>query len=219
MKTVGMIVSGCGQVDGSDVAETHMMLWAAAAMGAEVRVFAPEGRLDVFDPRTGKPTGEQRSILHEAQRLMHIPVAALHTANAPAFDAWLLPGGGGCLRTLTDFTTRGAHCSAHKDVARVLRDAFAAEVGVGASSTAPLVLAAAAKSSSRKLVLTVGADNDAARALTSMGHAHRAAAPDEIVVDEDARVVSTAGLGVATATLITLQQACTAMVRELLRDA
>jgi enhancing lycopene biosynthesis protein 2 len=185
-----MILSGCGHLDGTDVEEATQLLFFLDRADVRVQLYAPEGRADEFDGQSGQPTGQQRSMIVEASRLSRLPVTALKHAVGPEMDGWFIPGGSGALRQLSDFASKGQHASVHKDVGRVMRDAFAAQVPIGASSHGALVLAAAAKSASRKLRLTVGDESETARSLAAMGHHHVVAAAHEVVIDQERRVVS-----------------------------
>lgn len=190
-KTLGVILSGCGYLDGSEVHESVLCLLAIDELGAEARIYAPTGDLDEIDHKTGEPTGSRRNVLLESARIARGQIADLADVNGTDVDGWILPGGYGAAKNLSDFATRGSSATVNRDVARVVREAFAAQLPVGACCIAPAVLAAITKSSGPKLKLTIG-DKDAGTAstLSSMGAEHVAVPVTEAVVDADHRVVT-----------------------------
>jgi enhancing lycopene biosynthesis protein 2 len=189
-KTVGVILSGAGFLDGAEIHEAVLALLALDRSGAAVRVFAPDIKLQEVDHRTGQATGRDRSVLAESARIARGKIEDLSTARGTDVDAWVLPGGYGAAKNLCDFAEKGAQASVNKDVSRVLREALAARIPVGACCIAPAVLGAAAKQASTRLRLTVGKDPEAARQIAAMGHAHVECAVDDVVVDEERRVVT-----------------------------
>jgi enhancing lycopene biosynthesis protein 2 len=190
-KTVGVILSGSGYLDGSEIQEAVLCLLALDREGAVVRMFAPEGRVAEIDHLKGEPTGQDRSLRAEAARIGRGKVDDLARAKGTDVDAWVLPGGYGAAKNLSDFASKGSSAQAHKEVARVVREAFSAQIPVGACCIAPAVLAAVAKTANVKLRLTIGDDADTAKALQAMGAIHVAAPVDGLVVDEEHKVATT----------------------------
>jgi len=190
-KTIGVVLSGAGYLDGSEVQEAVLCLLALAQSNVTVRVFAPKKDLDVVDHLTGKPTGKRCSLLTEAARIVRGKVAALSTVTGSEVDAWVFPGGFGAAKNLCDFAHKGADATAEKETARVVRSALAAQIPIGACCIAPALLAVITKSSGPRLKLTIGNDADTIAALQNMGVSHEACGVDEICVDDDHKVVST----------------------------
>ena len=102
-KTVGVILSGCGFMDGAEIHESVCTLLALDEAGASIRCFAPDRDFDVIDHRTGEPTGERRNALEESSRIARGDIADLATANAADLDAVILPGGFGAAKVLSNF--------------------------------------------------------------------------------------------------------------------
>jgi enhancing lycopene biosynthesis protein 2 len=189
-KTIGVILSGAGYLDGAEIAESVFVLWALSVAGAKVRIFAPDVKLVEVDHKSGKATGQERSVLQESARIARGQVEDLAIAQGTDVDGWILPGGFGAAKNLSDFASKGAQAAVHKDVNRVIREAFAARLPIGACCIAPAVVAAVAKGSSAKLKLTIGNDPDTAKALAAMGHTHVDCKVEDAVVDEERKVVT-----------------------------
>ena len=189
-KTIGVILAGAGYLDGAEIHEAVVALLALDRAGVAVRIFAPDVRLAEVDHVTGEPTGAERNVLAESARIARGKIADVATVNGSDVDGWVLPGGFGAAKNLCDFAVKGAQASVHKDVSRVLREALAAHVPIGACCIAPAVVGAAAKQASTRLRLTIGNDKDTAKQIAAMGHAHVDCTVDNIVVDADRKVVT-----------------------------
>ena len=189
--SIGVILSGCGHLDGSEIHEAVLVLLALAREGVAAHLYAPDTALVEVDHVTGAPTGRERSVLREAARIARGKVADLAQAKGTDHDGWILPGGFGAAKNLSDFAAKGAAGSVNREVNRVLREALAARLPVGACCIAPAVLALIGKASSTKLRLTLGRDRELAKVLQSMGHTHVDAGAGDVVIDADRKVVTT----------------------------
>lgn len=189
-KTIGVLLSGCGFLDGSEVQEAVLALLALDEAGVDVRVYAPDMELAEHDHVSGEPTGQRRSVLLESARIVRGKIEDVAVVKGSDVDGWVLPGGFGAAKNLSDFAEKGAGATAHREVARVVREALAAQLPIGACCIAPALLAVITKSSGPHLKLTIGDDESTAKALRSLGAQHVDAAVTEVVLDADHRVVT-----------------------------
>jgi enhancing lycopene biosynthesis protein 2 len=201
--TLGVILSGAGHLDGSDIHESVLVLLSLAQLGVRSVVYAPDLKFVEVDHATGETLGAERSVLREAARLARGPVVDLARAHGTDHEGWILPGGGGAAKTLSDFATRGSAVVAAREVNRVLREAFAARIPVGACGIAAVVVAAVARASSRRLRLTLGEDVELGRLLEGMGHASIPVGVEDVVLDGE-RKVATTPAGMSDASLDTV---------------
>lgn len=188
-KTVGVVLSGCGFMDGAEIQESVCTLLALDRCGATIRCFAPNKEFDVINHQTGEPTGERRNALTESARIARGEIEDVATAKALDLDAVILPGGFGAAKTLSDFASAGEKCEVDADVARLLREVHGAGKPIGAICIAPAVVARAL--GEHKPNLTIGSDKDTAEALVHMGCKHTDCPTTEFVVDRENRIVST----------------------------
>lgn len=188
-KTIGVILSGCGFMDGAEIHESVCTLLALDQLDAETLCFAPNSEFEVIDHRTGEPTGERRNALEESSRISRGPIQDLAAASAADLDAVILPGGFGAAKVLSDFATEGANCTVNPDVARLLREMHAAGKPIGAICIAPALLARALGDTNP--TLTIGNDEATAQALEQMGCTHEDCPTDAFVIDRDNRIVTT----------------------------
>ncbi len=190
MARVGVILSGCGFKDGSEIHEATLTLLALDEAGAAVACLAPNvPQYMVVNHRTGQPAAEKRQTLAESARIARGRVQDVADVSADDFDAVILPGGFGAAQTLCDFAVKGAACGIDPGVERLLVAMHAAGKPIGAWCIAPAVVARALGRHGVKL--TIGNDRATAVALEKLGAKHADAAVEEVVVDEAHRIVTT----------------------------
>lgn len=191
MKRIGVILSGCGVYDGSEIHEAVLALLAIERAGAEAICMAPDiQQLHVINHFNGQTeNGQQRSVLSESARIARGNVVDVATVSAQDIDGLVIPGGYGAAKNLCDFAVKGAECTVQHDVEQLVRDMVDKGKPVAAICIAPAVLAKALQGYSPRL--TIGNDPDTAAALTAMGSQHVDCPVSDIVVDEKNRLVST----------------------------
>lgn len=190
MPTIGIVLSGCGVFDGSEIHEAVACLHAADVRGAARRCLAPSGSLEVIDHATGSASGERREVLAESARIARGRVDDLASVHGGELDALVFPGGFGAAKNLCDFAARGAACAVHPDVERVIVQAYEAGRPLGFCCISP-VIAARVLGPRCAPRLTIGTDPGTAAAIREMGAEHVDCATDGIVVDERNRIVTT----------------------------
>ena len=191
MVKVGVVLSGCGVYDGSEVQEAVLTLLALDRLGASVVCMAPNIEQDhVVNHRTGKRAEEVRNVLDESARIARGKVVDVARVKAADLDALVLPGGYGAAKNLSNFSTAGSKARVEPGVGRLLRDMHKAKKPIAALCIAPTVIAAALRDERAGTTLTIGSDEATARAIVEMGSKHVVCPVDEIRVDEEQRIVS-----------------------------
>ncbi len=197
MPKVGVLLSGCGVFDGSEIHESVLTLLALDDSGAEVVCCAPNIDCDVIDHRTKASEGE-RNVLTESARIARGDIVDLSDVSAADLDAIILPGGFGAAKNLSNFATAGGNCEVNGEVDRVLSAMLKAGKPIGVMCIAPGTMAKVAQHNGVQATLTIGNDADTAAAIEQTGCKHQAAAVDEIVVDAANKIVSTPAYMLAT---------------------
>jgi enhancing lycopene biosynthesis protein 2 len=188
MGKVGVILSGCGVFDGSEIHEAAATLIALAQHGIEYQCMAPDREFEVVDHRTQQPTGEKRNVLTESARIARGEIVDLKDVNGADYDALMLPGGFGAAKNLCTFAMKGADCDVDPQVERVLREANDAGKPIGFMCIAP---ALGAKVFGGKGVrVTIGHDAGTAAAIGQTGAMHVEADAEAIVEDDANNIVS-----------------------------
>jgi len=192
MTRVGVVLSGCGFLDGSEIHEATLALYFLDRAGAQTQCLAPKRpQMHVVDHATRKSTHETRDVFTESARIARGRLADIAGAKAADFDALILPGGFGAAKNLCSFAEDGPTAEIDLDVARLLRAMHEARKPIGAICIAPAVLATAFRGGAVHASLTIGDDPATAAALVAMGARHVDRRVDEICIDETNRIVST----------------------------
>lgn len=190
-KRVGVVLSGCGFLDGSEIHEATLTLLALDRKGADAKMMAPLGdQLEVIDHLAAKPVaGERRNMRVESARLARGAVSDIATVSAADLDALIFPGGFGAAKNLCTFARDGAAMKVNLEVERLVNEMHAARKPMGFMCIAPVI---AAKVLGREHpVLTIGDDRETSAAIEALGGKHQPHKVDEIAVDERLKLVST----------------------------
>ncbi len=192
-KRIGVILSGCGYLDGSEINEAVLTLLHLDQAGCDVTVFAPkQAQAGVVDHATGEAVeGAERDVFTEAARIARGKVSDLAAADPEQLDGLVLPGGFGAAKNLSDFASAGADAEAHPDVVRLMRAMHERRKPIGVVCIAPAVCAAAFRGTEVHPTLTIGDDEGTAGALEAMGAHHVDCPVTGVAVDEVNRIVST----------------------------
>lgn len=191
-KKIGVILSGCGVYDGSEIHEAVITLLAIDRAGAEAVCMAPDiPQMHVINHLAGAPAeGETRNVLVESARIARGNIKDLATVKAGDLDALILPGGFGAAKNLSDFAVKGPDCSVSPDVARLIKEMFAAKKPIAAVCIAPAVLSKVLGGEKVTHQLTIGTDAGTAAALKTMGSKHVDCPVKEFVVDRENKIVT-----------------------------
>lgn len=190
MARVGVVLSGCGVQDGSEIYEATLTLLALSRSGAEAICMAPNmAQKHVINHLTGKPGKEQRNVLEEAARLSRGAIEDLDDVDADDLDALILPGGYGAVKNLSTFAFDGTDCQVHPELERLVQEMHEAGKPIGAICIAPAVVSKILEG--KNIKVTVGHDAETGDAIEKMGNVHEECDVDEICVDEKNRIVST----------------------------
>ncbi|MBI1390385.1 MAG: isoprenoid biosynthesis glyoxalase ElbB [bacterium] len=193
MTRVAVILSGCGVFDGSEIHEAVLTLLYLDRAGVETHCYAPDkNQMHVVNHLTQTPAeGETRNVLVESARIARGEIKALAKLRADEYDAVIFPGGFGAAKNLCGYAAEGDACSVDLDVNRVVLDAHAKGVVIGAICISPVTIARALQDKGANPVLTIGSDAATAGSLRAMGAVNEPHSVSEIAVDAANRIVST----------------------------
>jgi len=189
-KKIGVVLSGCGVYDGSEIHEAVLILLAIDRNGAEAVCMAPDMELAEVDHLAGQPTGATRNVLVESARIARGKISNIATIKATDLDAIIFPGGFGAAKNLCNFALKGADASVQPEVARLLKEMATAKKPIGAICIAPALLAAVLGKEYAP-ELTIGNDEGTAAAINATGSKHLNCPVREFVVDSKNRIVTT----------------------------
>ena len=192
MKRIGVVLSGCGVYDGSEIHEAVLTLLAIDRAGAKAVCLAPDiEQTEVVDHLTGLVVkGSGRNVLRESARIARGKVKDIAKATPNDFDALIFPGGYGVAKNLSDFAyAEETPVEVEPSVAKLIEATFHAKKPMGFICISPVV--GAAVLGKQNVEFTIGTDETTAAAIVKMGSPHVKKGPAEIHRDRIHPVVST----------------------------
>ncbi|MEZ4648727.1 MAG: isoprenoid biosynthesis glyoxalase ElbB [Candidatus Eisenbacteria bacterium] len=190
-KRIGVLLSGCGVKDGTEIHEAVLTLLALDRAGAVPICMAPDKeKADVVDHVTDKTSHEKRNVLAESARIARGNISNLKQVDPNLLDGLIIPGGYGAAKNLCNFATAGEKCVVDPDVAGLLRKLHEQDKPIAALCIAPTVLAGVFGKDLHP-TLTVGNDPDTAAKIEKMGAKHEAVEPTQVVIDTENGFITT----------------------------
>jgi enhancing lycopene biosynthesis protein 2 len=190
MATVGVVLSGSGVFDGSEIHEATSILIALDRRGAKVLCMAPNlPQAGVVNHSTKQPDAHSRNMLEESARIARGKIQDIAKVSASDLDALIFPGGFGAVKNLCNFAVAGADCTVNPQVAQLIQQMHTARKPIGLACIAPIL--AAKVLGKHQPQLTIGTDRGTADAIQSMGGKHINTDPTGVCIDETNRLVTT----------------------------
>lgn len=189
MKKIGVVLSGCGVYDGSEIHEATLTLLAIDRAGCEALCMAPDTDLNVVNHLTGQENGEKRNVLAESARIARGNIRDIKGVTSAELDAIIFPGGFGAAKNLCDFASKGSAATINPEVARLLKEMAVAKKPIGAVCIAP-ALVAAVLGKDFSTTVTIGTDAGTAAEVEKTGAKHQNCPVTELVVDMPNKLVT-----------------------------
>ena len=207
MKKIAIILSGCGNRDGSELQESLSLMLAIDRKGWQYQCFAPEGMFEVV-PHIDLPEEEdeeemrledteQRDIFVESARIARGDLLPIDYYVPADYDCLALPGGMGAARNLSTFAFDGPQMTVIDSVADALLATYRAGKPIMAMCIAPMVLAKVLGRNGIEITLGA-ADNQASQIAAQLGCKTQGCKATEVCVDSDHKIVTTPAYMVAT---------------------
>ncbi|MCP5467958.1 MAG: isoprenoid biosynthesis glyoxalase ElbB [Deltaproteobacteria bacterium] len=190
MKKIGVLLSGCGVNDGSEIHEAVITLLALDRLGAQAVMMAPDVDFEEVNHCTNQPTGQKRNALVESARIARGNIKDIRGISAQEIDALVLPGGFGAAKNLSNFASAGENAKAHPEVARLVKEMLQNKKPIGALCIAPATIAVILGADLHP-TLTIGHDAGVAAKMEAMGARHQECDVGDIVFDEQNKILST----------------------------
>jgi enhancing lycopene biosynthesis protein 2 len=197
MKKIGVVLSGCGVRDGSEIHEAVFTLLAIDSQGCEAVCMAPDADFPVTNHLIMQESGEKRNALVESARIARGNIRDIKGVKADELDAIVFPGGFGAAKNLCDFAMKGSGASVHPEVSRLLKEMATAKKPIGAICIAPVIIATVL-GKDYSTTVTIGNDAGTAGEIEKTGAKHRECTVTGFVVDEKNRLVTTPAYMLAT---------------------
>lgn len=190
--TIGLLFSGCGCYDGTDVHEAVLTLFFLDRAGAVARCMAPDvPQHHVRNHLTQGLDERPRNVLAESARIARGDIQDVGSVRVSDIDGLIIPGGFGTVTHLVDFAVNGPDCETIPAVDRLMAELLASGKPIGATGIAAATLARSLAGVSPQV--TVGRDAGIAAGIARMGGTHCDCGVTDIIVDALHRIVTTPG--------------------------
>ena len=188
---IGIVLSGCGFLDGAEIQEAVLTMLAVDKNGGEMIMMAPyTDQYHIIDHSTGNVLPDKKRQVHiEAARIARGLVKDLKYVKAGDLDALVLPGGYGAAKNLSDFAFKAEGMSVNPNLVHLINDMYSAGKPIGFICIAPVI--GAKVLGSKGIKITIGNDPSTAKVIESLGAIHVNCGTNEFVADEANKVVST----------------------------
>ena len=193
MIEVGVVLSGCGVQDGSEIYEAVLTILALEKAGVKILAMAPDvQQAEVVNHYTGAETRmETRDVLSESARITRGKIQAINAVSEQSLDALILVGGYGAAKNLCTYANDGPTGKVNEELRELLVKMNKLGKPIGAMCIASVVVAMALRDTGEHTILTVGSDEKVAADLEQMGAKHQNTRVDQICYDSTHNIVST----------------------------
>ena len=190
MKSIGIILSGCGVNDGTEIHEAVITMLCLDRINADISYLAPDiNQSSVIDHTNQLAMPESRNVKTESARISRGNIKDIKEADPDKLDALILPGGAGAIKNLSKIFENSKNPNINKDLSKLVKDMHSRNKPIGSICISPLLIAGIL--GDFKPVLTIGDDINTAQMIENFGGIHKKCKYDSIITDEENLLVST----------------------------
>ena len=184
---IAVVLAGCGVMDGAEIHEAVMTLYAIDKNGGSYQIFAPNvAQHHVINHITGEVMKESRNVLTEAARIARGKIKALTDYRAEEFDALIFPGGFGVAKNLCTYAFDGPECHVDRVVEQAILATHRAGKPIGALCISPVMIAKVLGDET----VTIGSDIGTAADIGKHGGKHENRQHGEVTIDRKNLIVT-----------------------------
>ena len=141
---IGLLLSGSGVYDGSEIQESVLAMLAIQEAGHEyVPISLNQAQHHVINHLTGEEMDENRNMLIEAARIARGDIKEINTISPADIDAVVIPGGFGAAKNFTKWAFDGPQGAILPEVKLFLVNMVNVGKPICALCVSPVVLAKA----------------------------------------------------------------------------
>ncbi len=214
MKSVAVLLAGCGHADGSEIQESVSALLALSRYGVDYECFSIDrDQYDVIDHLKRVKTKDKRNLLTEAARIARGKIKDISELDPNDYEALIIPGGFGVAKNLFTYGLEGRNGTVIGPVKDVILDFYRMNKYIGAICISPMMVAMALEKEATGLLITPGYAENAANDLKEMGITPVPLPSGEICIDKMNKVVSAPAYMNSNATLYEVYQGIDKLIK------
>jgi len=154
---IGILLSGCGVYDGSEIQETILTMLAIEEQGGEyICIGIDSNQNQVINHITGEEMSEKRNMLIESARISRGQIVDIKNIHPSDLDALVIPGGFGNAKSFTKWAFEGAKGSILPEVKLFLVNMANVGKPILGLCVSPIVLGKAFEGSQTSCSMTLG---------------------------------------------------------------
>lgn len=154
---IGVLLSGSGVFDGSEIHEAVLSMLAIEEAGAEYVCIAPDiDQHHVINHTNGEEMNEKRNVFVESARIARGEIKKLSDVDPADIDALVLPGGFGAAKNLSSWAFKGPESEVLPEVKLLLVNMVNIGKPICSLCVSPTVVAKAFEGSEIHPELTLG---------------------------------------------------------------
>ncbi|MEE2953698.1 MAG: isoprenoid biosynthesis glyoxalase ElbB [Bacteroidota bacterium] len=155
--TIGVLLSGCGVFDGSEIHESICTLLALEENNLKYICIAPDiNQHHVVNHISGDEIQESRNVLIESSRIARGDIKSLDNFNYDNIDGIVIPGGFGAAKNLSNWAFKGTESKVDKDVQGIIQHCFESQKPIVGLCISPTVIAKSLQVFDATPQLTIG---------------------------------------------------------------
>jgi enhancing lycopene biosynthesis protein 2 len=196
---IGVLLSGNGVYDGSEIHEAVLSLLAIDEAGADWICLAPNyNQHHVVNHTNGQEMFETRNILVEAARIARGNIKDIEGFDINEIDGLVMPGGFGAAKNFSKWAFEGSAGEVNPIIKDFLLRVMQAGKPIAALCVSPVVLAKTLEGSGKHPQLTLGTDKAPSpydikadsEGMAAMGAHPEMKTINEILVDHENKIIS-----------------------------
>lgn len=198
MKKIGVLFSGSGVYDGTEIHEAVFTLLALEEAGLKAVCFAPNVKQHhVVNHLTGDEMNETRNVLVESARIARGAIQDLADISVNDLDGLAIPGGFGTAKNHTKWAFEGPNGSIDNGVKSLIVNMVSSQKPIAALCMGPTTIAKALEETAYHVSLSVGSTaapspydiSDISSGMEKVGAITQEKTASEISIDNNYKVV------------------------------
>lgn len=158
---IGILLSGSGVYDGTEIQEAVFTLLAVEQNGAQALFMAPNvDQMHVVNHLSGEGMNETRNVLIESARIARGDIEDILNISANDIEALILPGGFGTAKNHTTWAVKGPSGEINIEVKRLINEMIEANKPIVGLCMAPTTISKALAETEVNATLTVGSTEE-----------------------------------------------------------
>ncbi|MBP2168502.1 enhancing lycopene biosynthesis protein 2 [Erwinia toletana] len=189
MTCSGVILSGCGGFGGSKVYETGLRLLAIERVSVKAAFFARgKAQLHVINHINGNMDAGFCTVLQDSSRIIRGEILPLDQADSVQYKPLIVPAGFGADKNLSYGENERRQCNVDENLQKLTCEIYKQRKPICFISISPGLIPSLPD---EPLRVIIGTDSSYAEVIEAKGGIHVSCPVNDIVVDEEHRVVTT----------------------------